>query len=316
MAEILKTELTLTGSNTLSLIGADSLITRYLQNIDVKPKSKDTYRKALKQFVNWITANGGEVTEKSDILAYKSHLMETYKAPTVSAYITAVRGFYKWLEAEKIAPNIAGDIKGAKASRGFKKDVLTVDQAKKILENINREHLEGLRNYAMINLLLRTGLRTIEIERANISDIRQQGGQALLYVQGKGRDEKDDFVVLTPSTLEPIQEYLKARKERNSEAALFASDGNRSKGERLKTRSIRRIIKEAMAAVGIDSDRLTAHSFRHTAITFALLAGAELSEVQKMARHSSINTTMIYNHSINRIGNAPERRIDSLLDSI
>ena len=96
--------ITVTGGNALSLTGADSLITRYLQNIDVKPKSKDTYRKALKQFVNWITANGGEVTEKSDILAYKSHLTETYKAPTVAAYITAVRGFYKWLEAEKIAP--------------------------------------------------------------------------------------------------------------------------------------------------------------------------------------------------------------------
>jgi site-specific recombinase XerD len=303
-------------NQSIILSGTSSLVIRYLNSLDVKPKTKDTYRKALKQFTAWITLNRGEVTQKADILAYKAYLISTHSAATVSAYITAVKGFYKWLEAENIAPNIASGIKGAKSSRAFKKDVLTIEQAKKMLSSINLDSLSGLRDYALINLLLRTGLRTIEVERANISDIRQQGGQALLFIQGKGRDEKDDFVCLTPATLDPLMKYLIQRKETNSDAALFAADGNRSKGERLTTRSIRRIVKRVMLDAGINSERLTAHSLRHTAITFALLAGASLPEVQKMARHTSINTTMIYNHSINRIGNAPEKKIDSLLDEI
>lgn len=140
--------------------------------------------------------------------------------------------------------------------------------------------IEQLRDYALINLLLRTGLRSIEAERSNIEDIRQEVGQALLYIQGKDRDEKDAFVILTAATLEPLQAYLKARGEKNGAAPLFCSFSNRAKGERLTTRSIRRIIKEAMRASGIDSKRLTAYSLRHTAITFSLLGVATIQEAQ------------------------------------
>lgn len=295
--------------------GSGDIITRFLASLDVKPKTKDTYRKALKQFIKFIEARGTQQTERADIIDYKAYLMANYSASTVSAYITAVKSLYKWLEAEKIYPNITAGIKGAKGAKGFKKDTLTAQQAKKILANIELATVEQLRDYALINLLLRTGLRTIEAERANIEDIRQEAGQALLYIQGKGRDSKDDFVILTAATLEPLQAYLKARGEKDEKAPLFCSFSNRSKGERLTTRSIRRIIKEAMQAAGIDSDRLTAHSLRHTAITFSLLGGATIQEAQQMARHSSVNTTLIYAHNIERIGHAPERKIDSYLDN-
>ena len=297
------------------VIGWTEITEKYLANLDVKPRSKETYRKALKQFGEWITARNGanRPPERADILAYKEHLRANYSASTVSAYLTAVRGLFIWLEAEKKYPNIAAGIKGARASKGFKKDTLTTGQARRILATVDGETLDQMRDYALVNLLLRTGLRTVEAERANIEDIRQEAGQALLYVQGKGRDSKDAFVVLTDATLEPIQDYLNARKETDASAALFASHSNRNGGGRLTTRSIRRIIKNSMRAAGIDSDRLTAHSLRHTAITFALLGGAGIQEAQAMARHSNINTTMIYAHNIQRIAAAPERSIDNYL---
>lgn len=306
---------TIEQAGIIQQIGAGDLVTRFLASLDVKPKTKETYRKALKQFIRYIEEKGTTQTERADILDYKAFLMANYSASTVSAYLTAVKQLYKWLEAEKISPNIAAGIKGAKGAKGFKKDTLTTTQVKSILNTIERATLEQVRNYALINLLVRTGLRTIEIERANIEDIRQEAGQALLYIQGKGRDEKDAFVILTPATLEPLQAYLKMRGEKNEKAPLFCSNGNRSKGERLTTRSIRRIVKEAMQAAGIDSERLTAHSLRHTAITFSLLGGASIQEAQQMARHSNINTTLIYAHNIERIGHAPERKIDSYLDN-
>lgn len=306
---------TIERADIVQQIGAGDIITRFLASLDVKPKTKETYRKALKQFIKYIEEKGTTQTERADILEYKSYLMANYSAATVSAYLTAVKQLYKWLEAEKISPNIAAGIKGAKGAKGFKKDTLTAVQAKHILETIDRATVEQLRNYALINLLIRTGLRTIEAERANIEDIRQEAGQALLYIQGKGRDEKDAFVILTAATLEPLQAYLKMRGEKDEKAPLFCSFSNRSKGERLTTRSIRRIVKEAMQAAGIESDRLTAHSLRHTAITFSLLGGASIQEAQQMARHSNINTTLIYAHNIERIGHAPERKIDSYLDN-
>lgn len=294
---------------------SSSILICFLASLDVKPKTKDTYRKAIKQFNKWIEGRGIAWIERTHILEYKAYLMENYSASTVSAYITAVKILYKWLEAENISPNITEGIKGAKSSKGFKKDTLTVQQAKRILTNIGCKTVKQLRDYALINLLLRTGLRTIEVRRANIEDIRQEAGTALLYIQGKGRDSKDAFVILTAATLEPLEAYLKARGDVGVKGALFAAEGNRSRGKHLTTRSIRRIIKEAMRAANIDSDRLTAHSLRHTAITFSLLGGAKIQEVQQMARHTNINTTLIYAHNIERIGQAPERKIDEYLDN-
>ena len=65
------------------------------------------------------------------------------------------------------------------------------------------------------NVLVRTGLCAIELERANIEDIRNKGAQTVLYVQGKGREQKDDFVVLTDAAVRPIYAYLSMRKERD-----------------------------------------------------------------------------------------------------
>ncbi len=298
--------------NTAIQITKENIIEQYIASLDVKPKSKETYRKALKQFIEFIETRGTAQPTRADILAYKSYLIEKYTACTVSSYLTAVKGLYTYLEAEKISPNIANGIKGAKHQQGFRKDALTIEQAKNLLDADTRT-IEGKRNYALVNLLVRTGLRTIEAERANIEDIRQEGGEALLYIQGKGRDSKDAFVLLTEATLRPIREYLKARGKTEPTAPLFISHSDRNNGGRLTTRSISRIAKEALRGAGIDSDRITAHSLRHTAVTLSLLGGASIQEAQSMARHRNVNTTLIYAHNIDRINKAPERKIDALL---
>ena len=70
-----------------------------------------------------------------------------------------------------------------------------------------------------------------------------------------------------------------------------------------------------MRAAGIDSERLTAHSLRHSAITYSLLGGATLQEAQQLARHTSILTTTIYAHNINRLAARTENKIDMFLDA-
>ena len=293
----------------------EDLLNSFLNNLDAKPTTANTYKKALQQFIKWLLDNGIYEIGREDLTAYKRFLMANYAAATVSSYITALKTFYKWLEAERITPNIAATLKGAKTAKGFKKDTLTPEQAKRILNNISRETIDGLRDYALFNLLLRSGLRTIEAQRANIGDIQQTAGQTILYIQGKGRDSKDDFIILTPATLEPIRAYINARKEKNTEAALFVSHSRRNSGERLSIRSHSRIIKNAMRAAGIDSERLTAHSLRHSAITYSLLGGATLQEAKELARHTSILTTTIYAHNINRLAAKTENKIDMFLDA-
>jgi integrase/recombinase XerC/integrase/recombinase XerD len=294
----------------------DALIDTFISSQDVKTSSKDTYRKSLKQFLLYSTERNLQDPTREDILNYKTYLLNDKKLSptTLTSYLVAVRKFFEWGESEKLYPNIAKSIKGAKRPKGFRKDVLTVAQIKDILSNIDRSDLEGKRDYAIINLLVRTGLRTIEIQRALIEDLRQEGGEAVLFIQGKGRDLKDDFVLLTNETLKPIREYLKERGKVGEKDSLFSSHSNKNKGEGLTTRSLRRIVKERLKEIGIDDGRLSAHSLRHTAITLSLLGGATLQEARTLARHSDINTTLIYAQNISRVNNAPERKIDNMLN--
>lgn len=81
----------------------------------------------------------------------------------------------------------------------------------------------------------------------------------------------------------------------------------------MTTRSISRIAKKLMGEAGIDSPRITAHSLRHTAVTFALLGGASVQDVQQMARHADISTTMIYAHNLDRMSAKAERAADAYL---
>ena len=221
---------------------------------------------------------------------------------------------FQWTESEHLYANIASQIKGQKKPKGFKKDALSVNQARKLLTIMETDTLSGARDYALVNLLVRTGLRTIETARANVEDIRQQGEQAVLYIQGKGRDSKDDLGILTEETLEPIRAYISMRGQGVKDSSpLFISHSDRNYGERLTTRSISRIVKDKLQASGLDDRRLTAHSLRHTAVTFSLIGGASIQEAQTLARHSDINTTLIYAHNLERIAKAPELKIDALL---
>ena len=236
------------------------------------------------------------------------------KAPsTVTGYLTAVRKLYQWLEAEKAYPNIAKDIKGAKRPAGFRKDTLSKGQLRDILDQIDRSSLEGLRDFALINLLARTALRTVEIAKAQIQDIRQEAGQTVLWIQGKGHQEKDQYVLLTAETESPLRRYLQARaKELGTPAPedpLFVSLSDRNRKEGLTTRSISRIAKSRMRDVGLDSKKMSAHSLRHTAITLAIQGGASLEQTQAMARHTDPKTTMIYFHNLERIQSGAERCI-------
>lgn len=302
-----------TPDNPAGELMPDAVVGEFLQSLDARESSKETYRKALRQFLLWLREAGITGPDRNTVLRYKAELRDRGLSPySVSAYIVAVRRFFEWAESMKKYPNVAKGVKTAKNGRGFRKDPLTLDQIRSLLDSIDRTSLNGKRDFALLNLLIRTGLRTIEAIRADIGDIRQQGGEALLWIQGKGQDSKDQFVVLTPATLRPIYEYLKARENRK-EAPLFASISDRNNGIRLTTRSIRRIVKDRLRGIGIDSDRLTAHSLRHTAITLSLQAGATIQEAQALGRHANINTTLIYSHNIDRLKKAPERKIDKLL---
>lgn len=305
--------------NLATATTTDAQILRaYFNSLDTGEKTKETYSRALRQWSSFLTLTAQTIlgATRQTVLAYKKELQEQHKsAATVNAYLSAVRSLYSYLEAEGVKPNIAASVKGVKRAPNSPKEALTVEQAKRLLEAPEEgASVEQLRNYALVCLLTRRGLRTVEAARANIGDIRQINGQAVLYLRGKGYDgEQSDFVILNDTCLQPLYAYLEARGERDTAAPLFAGIGNKNQGGRLTTRTISRIAKAALAANGISSPTITAHSLRHTAVTLSLIGGASLQEVQAMARHKSINTTLIYAHNLQRMNAGAEHALDRLI---
>ena len=287
----------------------EELYRRWIEYIDAAPKTIETYTKSIRQFFNYLAAANIQHPERKDILAYREHLKNNYKPTTVQAYLAAVKLFFQWANQEGLYPNIAERVKGAKLDNEHKKDYLTSKQAARLMATVDRSTLQGLRDYAILSLMVTTWLRTISITRANIEDIRTIGNDTALFYQGKGHEETATLVKLAAPVEAAIIDYLRARGEKDRKAPLFASVAHKNAGGRMTTRSISRIAKEHLIAAGLESDRLTAHSLRHTAATLALLNNARPEEVQQMLDHQNINTTLIYSHALDRMKNDSEKKV-------
>lgn len=285
-------------------VGAD-LFSRFIEYLDASEKTVETYSKALRQLFNFFSLNGIRQPQREDIVAFREELKATgHKPTTIQNYITATKLFFKWTAQEGLYPNIADHLKGAKLNREHKKDYLTSSQAKEILDSVERDTIKGKRDYAILALMITGGLRTIEVVRADVGDLRNLGNQTVLFVQGKGREEKAEFIKIDRKVEKAIRAYLSARGNTSDTAPLFTSTSHNNSGQRITTRSVSGIVKERLRTAGYDSSRLTAHSLRHTAVTLALLAGKSIEEVQQHARHKDISTTMIYNHALDRAKNS------------
>lgn len=245
----------------------------------------------------------------------------TCKPNTVALYLRSVCQFFNWLSIYAGYPNIASNIHAPKIShnRHHKEalqamDVLQIEQS--IKDNaINRVQAgyssekdakgrairateQGKRLQAMYLLAVTAGLRTIELSRANIKDFECIAGQYWLYVWGKGHTEPDAKKAIASEVAEVITDYLQSRSDKvTGNAPLFVATGNRSKGKRLAPTTISTMLKRAMIDAGYNSERLTAHSLRHTAGTAVQDITGDIYATQKYMRHSNPATTEIYLHN-------------------
>ena len=287
----------------------EDLYSRFINYIDASQKTVETYTRAIRQFAKYMSECGIRRPVREDVIAYREWLKEDHKPTTVQNYITAVRLFFQWTEQEGLYPNIADHVKGAKLDRNHKKDYLTSRQVKKVLETAKEESIQGLRDYAILAIMFTGGLRTIEVSRANIEDLRTAGDDTALYLQGKGHEERTDYIKLMPEVEDALRAYLTARGATAPTDPLFTSTSNNSKGKRISTRTVSGIVKDALKKAGYNSEKLTAHSTRHTAVTLALMGGQKLEEVQQFARHKNLATTLIYAHNLDRAKNQCEATI-------
>lgn len=250
-----------------------------------------------------------------------SRIIVTCKASTVKQYLQTVKMFFKWTSNNGIYPNIAADVRSPRVRQDAHKkealtasDVLAIEKSivigadvktaaaaackKDTAGRIDRATEQGKRLYAMYLLAVNCGLRTIEISRANIKDIETMHGISFLYVWGKGHSEADAKKTLAPEVKAAIDDYLSIRTDaKTGNSPLFVSTGNRSGGKRIAATTISTMLKKAMQRAGYDSERITAHSLRHTAGTNVQELTGNIYLTQQYMRHANPATTEIYLHN-------------------
>ena len=319
-------ELTTTNKTALTAQGFNSSRFAEAWEAWIKDRADTTqagYNVTVKCFLEWIANEGIAHPEREDIVSYRQWLLTphpsrktgetiTFSADTAARYFRGCKMFFAFLEDQGLYKDITKNVRSPKTNiREFKRDSLEKEDVLRILESIDTSTETGKRDYCIILTCISCGTRIIELQRANIGDIETHAGERRLYVQGKGHLEKDDYKKIEAELWEALDDYLTTRGTKDKEAPLFAAVASNAKpgGGRLTEPSISRIIKGVLKKAGYDSRRITAHSLRHTSVTLAGEAGADLQERSAHARHSSITITQRYDHTLEKKTLKTERRI-------
>ena len=291
-----------------------------------------TYRKRGRAFVAWLE-QGCEPhhlrLDRACLEAYRAYLDEHFPNPrTKNGYLTAVRQFLSFLT--RYHPglvNPAEFVQGWRCSRTHTRRHLPVEDAKALLAALEsdprKSEVQRARNVAMAYLMLKTGLRTIEVSRARLEHLQEQvpGQTWRLWVHGKGRESADEYVQVMREVHDRIQVSLSLRPGPLSGTdPLFASTacvdrgGNvvSEAGKPLSTRAINRIITEGLLLAGVKKPGIVVHSLRHSTPTFALLNEANPTRVQKMMRHKHYATTEIYVEEVQKLLEGAEETVTQI----
>ena len=202
-----------------------------------------------------------------------------------------VKSFFKYLFQKKriIKDDPAYELETPKRPKRLPK-YLNLEQSIHLLETAEHsEKTSSERDYCILTLFLNCGMRLSELQGINLSDIRDD----TLRVIGKGNKERT--IYLNQACLTALRDYYPEREKMTvkDDQALFLS----RRGTRISTQMIQNIIKQLLAASGIDSSVYSVHKLRHTAATLMYKYGeVDIRSLQTILGHQSVATTQIYTH--------------------
>jgi site-specific recombinase XerD len=279
---------------------------RFLANLRRSPRTREEYGRDLKLFLEWAKANGkadpSEFT-MADIEEFLVGLRRKdgirYAPVSRNRVLATVKGYFKYLVNARVLAALDDPAHGVATQKRPRRApvFLEMDEGGAMIKTVwarpvdsEFEVVRRARDIALLTLLLGSGLRISELVSLNLGTWQETMLNGWLTVVGKG--DKERAVPPSDEAMQYVQEYLRLRPEVPPDMdghPLFVS----RKKTRLTQRQIERLIKAYAAEAGI-TKKITPHKLRATWVTQLLISGANPREVQKMAGHESLDTTMIY----------------------
>lgn len=259
--------------------------------LDISSSTREDYTYRIGLFLEFISEKG---FNRDSFLEFKRYLKERddFTAATKNKYLASGRVFLKELARNGVIPvDITLNVKSFKQSKKHKKEGLSEGEITKLSKRIRDlpDAPKNSRLKALFCLFCLQGLRQVEVTRLNIEDLDLAGG--LIYIQGKGRDDKE-LVYLQDETRKALGRYIKIC--RIGSGALFRSLSH-NKSPRLTSRAIKLEFGALFKELGINK---TVHGFRHYFVTH-LLKSFDVGIVRKFSRHKSLDMLIVYDDEIN-----------------
>ena len=274
------------------------IVNEWISTLDCLPASRADYRRKIEIWHRWLSSQGVDPRSptRTHIVLYKQHLAEQGKSIfTVNGYVTVVKLFYKYCSSQRYYDDIGSGIKSSFRQREHYKHPLTRDQSVDLVAAIDTTNIIGKRDKLMILLMLANGLRTCEVQRANIGDFDMVEGRPVLHIQRKGCIDKHDIVAVSEEVMEAFEDYISCRTDDfGMSSPLFINHVRGGTAERINKGSISTIIKRRLRDIGIDDPKITAHSLRHTCGSLMVEEGVSIETIQDMLGHNNPSTTKIY----------------------
>ena len=228
-------------------------------------------------------------SDKKDVLGRKKEIKPVSKR-SINRKISALRTFFKYLQEIKVVKtNKVIYINMPKFEKELP-DVINRDELQKLRNVIDTSKILGLRDRLIIELLYSSGLRSVEL--INLSEYMVDIEEREIRVIGKGGKERFTFFSETAKKwlIKYIAEKQKQYKNYTPDAIIV-----NSKGRKLTTRSLRRLISGHAKNAGIEKE-ITPHVFRHSFAVELLNKGIDMEYLQELLGHSSLSTTQMYTH--------------------
>ena len=262
-------------------------------------RTRAAYGRAVGQFLGWCEGRG--LSLKAIAPLHVAAYIRTHpgSAPTVKQHLAAIRMLCDWLVVSQVLlVNPASAVRGPKhvVTKGAT-PVLSPTEARKLLECIDTGTLAGLRDRALLSVMLYSFARVSAVIGMRRQDYFHQGSCGWLRLHEKGGKRHD--VPVHHRASEALDEYLAAAELEEPKTALFQSldsGGGRLTGRAFQRRLVLAMIKRRAAAAGLPPSTCC-HTFRATGITAYLSNGGTLEHAQQIAGHASPKTTKLYDRT-------------------
>lgn len=286
----------------------------WFANLD-NPRTRRAYQNDLEDFCSFVGLSGAEefrAVTRAHVLAWRAQLESRGLAgATIRRKLAALASLFDHL-LENNAVAGGNPVHGVKRPKietnEGKTPALGDDQAKLLLTAPDGWTLKGLRDRAILAVLLYHGLRREEAAQLMTGDLQERRGIKHLQVKGKGG--KIRYLPLHPVAAERIYAYLERDSEREpGSSPLFRSIRGRTTGAGITANGIYTVVEQWAKAADINVNGLGVHGLRATAATNALEHNADIAKVQIWLGHANISTTRLYDRRGQRPEDSPTYKV-------